>query len=232
MAAREAENHPCVDAFRTWLERLGTGCRFASHLASNALIHYELVTDPLTAEWVKVLDAHFDQAASEKKVVVTILPSLAWPSEIAEALVVLASMGRWSCTRVPSKRDEAAGNGLVRLHWRNAAGSDASAMGLAPLRCMPITRRAPFVAVVLWPGGRDNPWPIPPNGKGAPRPTDDPIGVVDIAHGLAENHYGERWTTTRADVKKMVDYESEDLKLLRDIAFRLPLDVVVRHFGA
>lgn len=115
MAAREAENHPCVDAFRTWLERLGTGCRFASHLASNALIHYELVTDPLTAEWVKVLDAHFDQAASEKKVVVTILPSLAWPSEIAEALVVLASMGRWSCTRVPSKRDEAAGNGLSIL---------------------------------------------------------------------------------------------------------------------
>ena len=57
-----------------------------------------------------------------------------------------------------------------------------------------------------------------------------PVGIVDIAHGLAEPEYGKRWTDTHADVKAMTEYERENLPLLRDVAFRLPIDVLTNRF--
>jgi hypothetical protein len=97
-------------------------------------------------------------------------------------------------------------------------------MGLAPLRHMPLPRRAPYVAMVLWPGGRENPRASIPT---SPR---DPVGLVDAAHGLDDAQYDHHWSATIGDVKKMLIHEQGNQKLLREVAFRLPLNVMERFF--
>jgi hypothetical protein len=97
-------------------------------------------------------------------------------------------------------------------------------MGLAPLRHMPLPRRAPYAAMVLWPSGRENPRASIPT---SPR---DPVGLVDAAHGLEDSLYDHHWSSTISDVKKMLTHERGDRKLLQSVAFRLPLNVLQQFF--
>jgi hypothetical protein len=74
--------------------------------------------------------------------------------------------------------------------WRTPSrnGRETSVMGLAPLRHMPLPRRAPRAAMVLWPSGRENPRASIPT---SPR---DPVGLVDAAHGLEDSLYDHHWS--------------------------------------
>lgn len=225
MSGGELRNHPCVEDLRRWIDHVGTGCRFATHLVAKVLFHYELVPGPLTPDWVAEINAHIDAAAAEGKTVAIIFPAIHTPGEIAEALVVLRSGERWSIRWHASQTMGGRRFGLVRVGWMTPDRLETSVMGLSPLRCMPLTRRGPYSTIILWPGGRANPR--------APKPAHDrePVGLIDAAHKLSDEEYTDRKRTTRADVEAMLTHEDEDRKLLRDVAFRLPLSVVERHLS-
>jgi hypothetical protein len=178
----------CVDNFRGWLERVGTGCTFANLLAAKANVHYDIVAGAPSPNLIEALDAALDEAAASNHVGVTLLPEVHTAREIAG------------------------------VHWRTKAGAMSSVIGFAPLRSMPITRRAPYVAMTVWPGARSNQF--------ARAPVSDTLGIVDSAHGLTKDEYDARWKKTRGLVKEMFLHEREDATFLRDVAFRLPLAVV------
>ena len=221
-----ATSDPCVEDLRRWFERLGSGCGFAQHLARKVLIYYLVVPEPLTAAWVLAINAGLDEAASEKKTAIIVFPRVHTSNEIAESVRELTSDARWRARWVASESRDARRAGLLAVTWRTPSGDgrETSVMGLAPLRHMPLPRRAPYAAMVLWPAGRENPRASIPTSAG------DPVGLVDAAHGLDDAQYEHHWSATISDVKKMLVQEQGNQKLLREIAFRLPLNVMERFF--
>jgi hypothetical protein len=223
-----AASNPCVEDLRRWIERMGTGCGFAQALARRALVHYLVVPEGLTPESVRAINAGLDAAAAEKKTAAIVFPELHTSNDIADAVRALRSDPRWSAQWVASETRGPRRFGLLRLAWRTLAanGRETSAMGLAPLRHMPLTRRAPYVAIVLWPGGREN--------RRAPLPTSprEPVGLINAAHGMDDETYEKHRSGTRIEVKSMLKHDREDTlsmrELLRDVAFRLPLGAIVR----
>lgn len=84
-------------------------------------------------------------------------------------------------------------------------------MGFAPFGRMPIMRRAPYVALVLWPGGYENEQRRSPDGS---------VGVID-ARLPAEVDPQELWKTTPTSVGELMADAPEDLERLRSVAFCL-----------
>jgi hypothetical protein len=218
----------CVEDVRRWLERIGSGCNFAQHLARKALIHYLVAAPEPTRDWVRAINAGLDQAAAERKTAIVIFPDLHTSNEIAATVRALLSGGRWSARWIASEVGCGRRYGMLRVAWRTsvANGRETSVMGLAPLRHMPLPRRAPYVALVLWPGGREN------RRAAIPASPLDPVGLVDAAHALDDPAYDHDWTNTLRDVKEMLGYDRNTRRLLRDVAFRLPVSVIERHFPA
>jgi hypothetical protein len=213
------QRQACVDNFRVWLERLGTGCTFANLLAARALVHYDIVAGAASPNLIETLDAALDAAVEGNHVGVALLPEVHSPREVAGVLRALASAPRWRVRWIGSEQRGGRRLGAVRIHWKTKAGSMSSVIGFGPLRSMPVTRRAPYVAMAVWPGSRSNEFA---------RVSDSEIlGIVDSAHGLERIDYDERWRKTRAHVKQMFLHEREDASFLRDVAFRLSLGVVV-----
>ncbi len=93
-------------------------------------------------------------------------------------------------------------------------------MGMAPLRCMPITRRAPYMALMMWPTTRGNDY-APPSRS----PT---IGIIEAAHTLDPTEREKRRDRTVAEVGERFTHDRDGLGPLRDVAFRLPLGIVDR----
>ena len=212
------QRRACVANFRDWLERLGTGCFFANILSSNALVHYEIVAGTPSAQLIEPLDAAIDQAAAANQVAVILLPELHSPGEIAEVLRVLQSGPRWRVQWIASEFWAQRRFAAIRVDWETSAKELSSVVGFSPLRCMPITRRAPYVAMAVWPAERPNQYSKVPAG--------DTLGIADAKHGLEPTDYDNRWKKTRGTVKEMFLHESENANLLRDVAFRLPFAVV------
>ena len=211
----------CVDNFRGWLERIGTGCTFASSLASRALVHYDIITGASpSADLIEALDATLDEAAAATHVAVTLLPDVHTTSELAAVLRALQTAPRWRVTWLASERWGSRRFAAISIYWKTKAGRLSSVVGFGPLRCIPATRRAPYVAMAVWPAER--------TVQHSKAPAGETLGIVDAAHGLEDADYDVRWKKTRAEVKAMFVHEREDPKLLRDVAFRLPLGVVDR----
>jgi hypothetical protein len=208
----------CVDNFRNWLERVGTGCTFANLLSANALVHYDIVAAAPSVNLIAALDAALDEAAASNHVGVTLLPEVHTAREIAGVLFALSTAPRWHVRWVGSERRGGRYFGAVRVHWRTKPGAMSSVIGFAPMRGMPITRRAPYVAMAVWPGTRSNEF--------ARVSTPETLGIVDSAHDLTKDDYDTRWKKTRGFVKEMFLHEREDATFLRDVAFRLPLNTV------
>lgn len=208
----------CVDNFRGWLERVGTGCTFANLLAAKANVHYDIVAGAPSPNLIAALDAALDEAAASNHVGVTLLPEVHTAREIAGVLLALSTAPRWHVRRLERENHAGRQLGAVRVHWRTKAGAMSSVIGFAPLRSMPITRRAPYVAMTVWPGARSNEF--------ARAPASETLGIVDSAHGVTKDEYDARWKKTRGLVKEMFLHEREDATFLRDVAFRLPLATV------
>lgn len=73
-----------------------------------------------------------------------------------------------------------------------SAWPSRSALGFAPLGTMPVTRRAPYVALGIWAGGYDNPFRKRP---------DEFVGAGDMKHGLAEESYHRMRVDTVANMR-------------------------------
>lgn len=144
----------------------------------------------LAADLGDVMNALLDAAASKKLAALFSFPELRSSDDVTRLIAVLQRDERWQVRDVPWKeapRDAV----IVGLNWRTPSGKLSRVMGFAPLGTMPVTRRAPFVAIAMWPGEKDNPWrPGPPNAKY--------VSFADMPHDHDEGEHAALWANSQA----------------------------------
>jgi hypothetical protein len=193
----------------------GTGCRFATHLAGTAkLTYYVVLSSALAKTDLPTIDAVIDEAAKGGQPAAILFPRLRSPAAIVAMLSVLRSGNRWSVDRVPWRNHERRNAVLVRVQWTTAGGLRSSVGGFAPVGTMPATRRSPYVALVLWGGGKANPH------KRTPRAGE--VGFIDINTGWTAKQHEKAWTPTDKQVRDALADPAEDVERLRGVAFCLP----------
>ena len=204
------------EQFRLWLRAGLTGCAFAKLLAGKTgRVAVELRVDteiPLT-EW---LNNMFDVHAKDERTVNAVLPTIASEHALVETLNELGADPRWTVRRRP--RTSPTGGILIGLEWRTHAGDISEAMGFAPFATMPVPRRAPYVAIATWPGGRSNPF----RGRGSTPPgKPGEVSFLDASHGFDAEQYETMWSETTARVASVMSVPPDDPRLYRRAAFVL-----------
>ncbi|MEZ4297235.1 MAG: hypothetical protein R3B70_19880 [Polyangiaceae bacterium] len=216
--------------FIGWLSRV-SGCEFASiyarnierksHRASKAILCTTALED-LTSDDLLDAEQLIDRAAKEKQFALMLFPRLRTAEDIAGLLLSLASHPRWRCSRVAWRKHPRDADQLLSLNWITADGTPSSAIGFAPIGSMPVTRRAPYVAIALWSGGHENPY----RADKAPSPT---IGLVDYPVSMKRDEYENLWSGTRACVEDLLRDPPEDGWHLQKVSFCLPRSSLGKH---
>jgi hypothetical protein len=203
--------------FRLWLRAGLTGCKFSQSLASIANqvaveLHVDASSPP--THW---LNSTFDVHADANRVVIAVFPQIANERALVEFLNALGTDARWQVTR--RAKISPRGGILVGLEWTTQNGDISETMGFAPFASMPVSRRAPYVAIATWPGGRANPFrgqsPTPPGRPGR-------VSFLDAPHGMEATEYERRWNETAHLVKALMSVPADDAALYRTTAFVIP----------
>lgn len=211
-------DHHCIDHFRDWLRKGMTACGFAASAASDARINYVHMVEDVTPEDVGGFDSFIDDAAKAGKVAIIVFPRVRTVRGIVRLINALATGERWAPARVPWRKHPREGAGLVGLSFLTANSEASSVMGFAPLGCMPVTRRAPYVALGIWAGTKQNPHKRSPKGVGF---IDAPVLRADDSP-LEKVEHDKVWDNTMGRVRKLLGDPPEDDVNLKDVAFCLP----------
>ena len=211
------------DHFLDWLGV--SACRFARVFAGKKGIWPNELLGTFAPSDVDGLNTWLDGLAKRKEVGLILWPLLRTADDVASVVRTLQTNTRWECTIVPwdGHKHPQVDHVLVAINWRTPNGDLSSAMGFAPLGCMPVTRRGPYVALAIWPGGHDNtddPGRASPQGR---------VGFVDckMPEGAKEYVYSKLWDQTIGAVKALLAAPPpEDRKVLHDVSFCLPTAAV------
>lgn len=123
---------------------------------------------------------------------------------------------RWRVLR--RKRTTQSDNILIGIEWLTSNGDRSEVMGFAPFPTMPVTRRAPYVAIATWPGDHLNPL----RGKGStPLARPGVVSFLDAPSDLSEELYEKHWQETSARVTGLMEVPPDDAKIYRNAAFAL-----------
>lgn len=197
-------------ALSVWLRSVDLcGCFFAAITAANKKIHLSTTLEPFDAAMIEGLNADFTFAAQSKMFALAIFPLISSENQLDELIQMLSNNDRWKANEIGWDAEHR----MVELHWRNPEGLDCNAVGFAPTLAMPASRRAPYVAVGVWPGGHDNQF------LKRPGPT---IGLADTGHDLDEQGYHHQLEKTEAKVGELVG-SSFTKAQLRKLTFRVSL---------
>lgn len=213
-----AEQPASFTHFGDWLG--ASPCRFARLFASRGSIRPLEFLKPFAPGDVRTLDRTLAEAAEAHDVVLALWPLLRTAEEVVDVLLMLRSSPRWRYTSVPWGQHTRPDATLVGLTWETLNGDLSSAMGFAPLGSMPVTRRAPYVALAVWPGGHEsaNPKYSSPEGH---------VGFIDckmpkMPDGSDYDYDKFLKPTLVATGALLAAPPPDDRKVLRDVAFCLP----------
>jgi hypothetical protein len=195
-ARDEAEIRQAAGRFLGWLKSGVPVCRFIAELNRKGriqLVAYAKIPDPDT------IHRQFAVARRNQKLALTVLPRIRSDGELARLFDALAVAERFALEERPSASTaDAVG---VDIYWRHDDASTwSSLMGFAPSWLMPSTRRAPYCAMALWPGGHDNPKRTKP---------DSFVGVGDMSHQIPQDKYSKLQRITRTELNALRTYPSE-----------------------
>lgn len=192
-----------TQSMKRWLREASfTGCSFAASFAkageklfSHVITEAAAATKLLATELAPPL-AH---AASQHHAALFIFPDLRTDNDVASVILNLCQDAAWQWHEEPWRK-HGRGDVLISLQWRTPAGNLSTALGLAPLGTMPITRRAPYVCIVVWPGGHENPyWPT----KGGN------VSLADMPHDFNEEVHAAMRSESEAKTKDLLDSHAE-----------------------
>lgn len=202
-----------------WLRAGITGCEFAKLLPGKAgRVAIEVHVDPELppTSW---LNNALEEHAKADRVVIAVFPTITTEATFVDFVNVLGSDSRWHVRR--RAKSSPAGGVLIALEWTTSSGDISETMGFAPFLSMPVPRRAPYVAIATWPGGRSNPF----RGKGSTPPgLAREVSFLDASHGFEEDDYEQMWTETVANVGVLMEVPTDDPKLYRRTTFVLPIE--------
>lgn len=205
-----------TEGFRHWLTRNMTGCVYAGHIASKPKGYTWHVLE--RAVRATSLNALLD---AEEQAAIVLSPRSASPADVASLLRALRRSDRWQATDVSTASDVERALVRIDLKWRRADGGFASVVGFGPLRCMPISRRAPYVALAMWTG---------PHANDIVKAS-EPVSVAGVRLRLPPALAKKLKSNTKERVDKMVAFEDDDRRLLRRTTFLLPRGVAGRALG-
>lgn len=202
------------ELFRVWLRSVKLhGCLFARGISKHVepfvsfRIDDESIGDSLTA--------HFSALAAKAEFGLALFPTVETESQLLTLLNRIAASDRWGMNLLECDRPDV----LVELLWSNDHGSRANAVGFGPFGCMPLTRRAPVMAIGLWPGAHDNPFL---EHQGAT------IGLADTRHALSREKYREKLKETEDNFNDLVAAGTIPKPVLRRTSFRLSAEFAER----
>lgn len=213
----ESGEHVAKQLMAAWLRANITGCLFATRFAkeSTGRIRPIVLTGALDATHLThQLDPALRDAAAHSEAVLLIFPDLRTPAEVARLLDVISTDPAWTCSEI-SWKDYKRDDFLVSLEWTTPGSHKTSAMGLAPLGTMPLTRRAPYVSIVLWPGGQENPYRQEPRKR---------VSLADMPHSLSEDVHDSYWRQTEENKARYLEGQDEGAARPR-VTFCLPKEV-------
>ncbi len=214
----ENDAHIVVDVMRRYL-RIGlTGCSFATaYAAALNVIQWGVWSGASPSESLHMdLAGFFTSAAASKRPGIAVFPEFRTAEDVVGLLVALAGKSGWSLSHEKWGK-HARDAELVSLWWRTPGGLRTSVMGFAPFGSMPVTRRAPFVALAAWTGPKLNPQK---SKKMKMADSPDEVGFVDMPPLVAETH-DSMWDATRARVRELKALPQEGAAL-PSVAFCLP----------
>ncbi len=143
--------------FSRWLGHGLSGCTFASHLASKKDASDVFVVDEVDDDTPADLDTFLRAAHGRKKLLLVIFRRMREAAHIRRLLRVIGRASRVEGSRwTIEQASDSEGHALLDLFWAPPGEDRASIVGFAPLGSMPVSRRAPFVAMVAWTAGRAN----------------------------------------------------------------------------
>jgi len=202
--------------FRLWLRAGMTGCEFARLLpgkAGRVAIEVHVDADVAPTVW---LNSAFDEHAKAERIVIAVFPRITTEVGFVEFLNALGADPRWAVRR--RSRLSPTGSVLVGLEWTTTRGDISETMGFAPFPSMPVPRRAPYVAIATWPGGKSNPF----RGRGStPAGKPGAVSFLDAAHRFEKQHYEALWNATTVKVASLMSEPPDEPKLYRRAAFVL-----------
>lgn len=205
-----------IDHFRLWLRAGLSGCEFAKSIAGKVknvefVSHVESAPpDP------EVLNSYFDDCAQQEQAAFVLFPKIRFERELLPLLYKLGCDPRWEVQDHSTYEPYA--NVMFGLEWKTANGDVTDTMGFGPFGSMPVSRRAPYVALAAWPGGRSN----PVRGKPpTPRARRGEVSFLDAAHGVLNGRYDRHWTETSTKVERLMAEPPDDARLYRKVAFSL-----------
>jgi hypothetical protein len=206
---------------RRWIQNGHTGCSFARALTRDekpdkpariTVVSYHAA--PLNVERLNQL---FDQCAANGEPAIVAFPDIRSVPQLVALLGRLGEDERWECTLTTVEgfdRDD----DLVRVIWQAPhQGWRSEVMGLAPLLSMPVTRRAPYPGLALWPGA-------PSANRLFARDPDKPdiLDLLDTTHAFAPEAVGSMKKESIEATKAMTADPSDKVGFYRSVAFVLP----------
>jgi hypothetical protein len=203
----------CEDHFRDWLQSGLSGCHFAATLAAKRPVRIDFYS-PLGNIDHEQVAAFIDGTATRQLTAVLLFPALRTASDVIGLLAELRRGARWRIARARwPKGFRKADSIALSVEWETTAGVVCDAMGLAPLGTMPVTRRAPYVAIVVWGGPHLN-----EHLKAGPR-----VGVASAATGLTKSAHRKLMKVSDQRVRALLHVPPEEEPVwLRRVGFILP----------
>lgn len=205
---------------RLWVQVL-SGCRFAGQLATRggAVVSHAIWGAPHASR----LSFLLEQEGEAKNAVIFTFPERRTPQDVADLLSGLSEDDRWESRELLAPTPLVAPGRLLQLTWRTAYDRTMTVLGLGPFGTMPVTRRAPYVGLAVWPGHEENDWYF--GRPGAPaRGSRKTIGLPDMpTKAKSQQEHDDLWDDTQRTVTVLAP-EWEPLRTaLRHVSFCLDL---------
>ena len=204
-----------VEVFRQWFLSGQSSCMFAGDMAKKPTA--------LRTDWVSTcVPARVSDGAMRKmfgqtvglnpKASQIIFPYARTTEDVAELLGQLTRQDGWYAVELGVVEDVT----LIGLRWSGVGeGYVTWVLGFAPLPTMPVTRRAPFTAIILR--------TVTDHGE-IKRKTERDRTVVHLAD-YCPRKGGAKWDKT-SEMRRALVEESRDLWAKAKVAFALPSEAV------
>lgn len=214
-----------VRLLNRWIQHCA-GCDFASTLVKGEKVSFFSIADP-AVEWtdddVDDFESAIEQAAASGICAIGLDVIATTGADAAALLRRLHDREAWKVSIIGATDAPIV---KLALHYLSGARR-SSVMGLAPFGTMPVTRRAPFVSLVVW-GGAAGTRKIHEKARHAP--DEHSIGLVDIPIRLDDDPFDTAWKNTIARTKARLVLPPFSSKVLRDVCFMLERGDVEKGF--
>jgi hypothetical protein len=214
-----ADAEIAIELMVRWLRAGITGCEFARVFAKGPApgdVRLMVIRNALRqSSAADRVEETLLKAAADHAAVLFVFPDLRYDEEVADLAAALSRHPSWNLWEPAWPEGSMRDDVLVALEWTTPSKHVSNALGLGPMGAMPVTRRSPFVALVVWPGGHENPYRNVQYKR---------VGVADMKHSLSRATHDAYWDISQKN--KLAHTSEETVSAARhEVTFCLRAEV-------